>query len=427
LSDEQGQARKPKPGFFSRLFTQKHVEAAEEKAAASLDEIAIPPDEAETIPAAAEVAPMAPSTDAPEEPQKKKRFGWGWFGGEKKVEPAATEPPTPEEPEEAEIVEAAASTPSDAPRKSWFERLRERLRRSSGNFIHAVRAAFGLSGRLDEETVERLEEILIAADVGMETALKIVKKLEARAKAEKAEGAERLMQLFKEVLTDVFEGTAKPFAPQPTDGPYVVMVVGVNGVGKTTTIGKMAKRCTDAGLKVMLVAGDTFRAAAVEQLEIWAKRTGSEFLRAKHGADPSGLAFDALTQAKAHGVDVVFVDTAGRLQTKTSLMEELGKVARVCTKVLPDAPHETLLVIDATTGQNAVNQVAAFSKAVKISGLVMTKLDGTAKGGVLITIRDQFDIPVTLIGVGEGVDDLRDFDPAQFASALFGESSGGTS
>jgi len=409
LPDSPEQERKPRPGFFSRLFSQKRVDAAEEKAAASIDEVPLPVvEESEPEP--------TPSTEAAPAPTEKTGiFSWIWGSSKKPSAPDAPDsipPTTPDLPV------------APAPKKSWFDRLRERLRTGSGSFLSAVWSAFGMSGKLDPETVERLEEILIAADVGVDTALKIVRKLEVRAKAEKAEGADRLMALFKEVLTEVFEGSTKTFSPQPVDGPYVVMVVGVNGVGKTTTIGKMAKRCRDAGLRVMLVAGDTFRAAAVEQLEIWAKRTDSDFVRAKHGADPSGLAFDALTAARARGVDVIFFDTAGRLQTKTSLMEELGKVHRVCGKVIGGAPHETLLVIDATTGQNGVNQVKAFSEAVKLSGLVMTKLDGTAKGGILITIRDQFDIPVTLIGVGEGVDDLRDFDPRQFANALFDEVKG---
>lgn len=414
MSEETPQENKPKkPGFFSRLFTAK--------------EVAPPPEE----PSAAEEAPAAPPTSdifaqGPEgfdaqpvleeaAPQEKKGGLWGRLFGRKETpagQPAAEEPaPTPEPAAEAPIE-----------KKSWFQRLRERLRRGSGNFVQAIRAAVGLSGRLDDDTVEKLEEILIASDVSMDTALKIVDKMRTRARKEGIEGAEPIMQLFRETLEEVFTGNAKVFEPRITPGePYVVMVVGVNGVGKTTTIGKIAKRLNDAGLKVMLVAGDTFRAAAIEQLEIWAQRTGSEFVKSKMGSDPSGLAFDALQTAKARGIDVVLMDTAGRLHTKTSLMDELGKVSRVCKKIIPTAPHETLLVLDATTGQNAVQQVKLFSSAAPLTGLVMTKLDGTAKGGILVTLRDQFDIPVTLIGVGEGIDDLRDFDPAQFANALFGE------
>lgn len=400
------QQKPRKPGFFSRLFTAREIEDAEAKAQAEIVEA---PSEEATAPPPALPPVAAASTPAPE-PEKKgllaRFFGWGESKAEAAPPPAVA--PTPE------------PTPEPA-RKSWFDRLRERLRSNAGSFMSSVRSAVGLSGRLDDETVERLEEILIAADVGMDTTLKIVDTMRKRAKERKVEGADAIMALFREVLTELLTGNVRQFTPKSAAGPWVVMVVGVNGVGKTTTIGKMAQRCRAAGLKTMLVAGDTFRAAAVEQLEIWAKRTGSEFIRSQHGADPSGLVFDALTAAKSRGIDVVFLDTAGRLQTKSTLMAELGKISRVCQKVIPEAPHETLLVLDATTGQNAISQTKAFSEIVQVNGLVMTKLDGTAKGGVLLTIRDQFDIPITLIGMGEGVNDLRDFDPEQFAAALFAE------
>ncbi|CAN5295545.1 signal recognition particle-docking protein FtsY [soil metagenome] len=413
MSDDQADQKK-KPGFFGRLFTSKHVEP--------------PPD----IPQAVQPVKVEPLPPAPEPESDKSESilarTWDWmnqplFVHEKPATP--TVPPPLSTPENASF-DAIPSLPviAEDPR-NWFDKLKEKVKKGSGGFVTAVRSAVGLSGRLDDETTDRLEEILIGADVGMATAIKIVDRMKQRARDEGTEGVDAIMALFKDELKRVFEGNIKPFAPKPaTDGPYVVMVVGVNGVGKTTTIGKMAKRCHDAGLKTMLVAGDTFRAAAIEQLEIWAKRSGSEFMKSKHGSDPSGLVFDALTAAKARGTDVVFIDTAGRLQTKTDLMDELGKVSRVAAKILPGAPHETLLVIDATTGQNAVSQVKAFTGIVPLNGLVMTKLDGTAKGGILITIRDQFDIPVTLIGVGEGVDDLRDFDPDQYAAALFSDESG---
>ncbi len=429
--EEQSTAPTPRrPGFFSRLFTAKQVEAPTEEVPAGTPESA----EAETD----ESSPFAAGPagfnlqpeleDAPAEPVEKKKGIFARFFGKKDAPDAPAEPTeesgeAPAESEASEMAEEEKEAFTAAPtvKKSWFQRLRDRLRLGSGGFIAAIRAAIGLSGKLDEDTVEQLEDILIASDVGMDTTLKIVDKMQKRAKAERIEGADAIMALFRETLEEVFLGNVKTFEPKNPDGPYIVMVTGVNGVGKTTTIGKMAKRCRDAGLSVMLVAGDTFRAAAIEQLEIWAKRTGCEFMSSKPGADPSGLAFDALKAAQARNIDVVFIDTAGRLHTKSSLMDELGKIDRVCKKVIPDAPHETLLVLDATTGQNAIQQVKIFSSAANISGLVMTKLDGTAKGGILITIRDQFDIPVTLIGVGEGVDDLRDFDPEQFARALFSD------
>lgn len=395
VADETPQAPQKKPGFFSRLFTARDVAPPPEELPSMTD---VPRVEEQPEPVVVETAE-----------EKKPSFLERLFGTAKKEAPAA--PP---------VVEVVPAPPVAAP-KSWFERLRDRLLTTSGSWVNAIRSVVGMSGRLDDATVEQLEEILIGADVGMETALKMVERMKKRARAENIEGADNIMRLFRETVAEVFTGNVKPFNPGRPEGPYVVMVVGVNGVGKTTTIGKMARRCRAAGLKTMLVAGDTFRAAAVEQLEVWAKRTGSDFIRGKDGADPSSLAYDALNQAKANGVDVVFMDTAGRLHTKTSLMDELGKISRVIGKILPGAPHETLLVIDATTGQNAVQQVKMFSAATPLDGLVLTKLDGTAKGGILITIRDQFNVPVTLIGVGEGADDLRDFDPEQFVAALFGE------
>jgi fused signal recognition particle receptor len=404
------EAPKPrKPGFFSRLFTARGVDASPD---AEIPEVPV----GEESPAAAPPPVEVVATAAPAAEEKKPGLFARWFGGK----PAEA----PHPPPDGEA--APPSPPLAAPRKSWFERLRDRLRSGSGSFIGAIRGALGLSGRLDADTLEKIEEILIASDVGMDTTLKIVERLEKRARERKAEGADAIMALLREILTEVFVGNAKPFAPQTTDGPYVVMVTGVNGVGKTTTIGKMANRCRRSGLKTMLVAGDTFRAAAIEQLEIWARRSGSEFMRSSAGADPSGLVFDALKAAQSRGIDVVFIDTAGRLQNKQGLMDELGKVARVCSKVLPGAPHEILLVLDATTGQNAISQVSAFGKAVPLTGLVMTKLDGTAKGGILITLRDKFTIPITLVGVGEGIDDLRDFDPEQFAAALFEDTGRGS-
>lgn len=411
-----------RPGFFSRLFTSKGIETPleEHEPPTTVQEPVESPQtgDEEVMPSGPEGFDLQPALEEAEaEPEKKRGVFSRWFG---KKEAPADAP----EAEAGEEQQPPSEAPPEAPKKSWFERLRERLRRGSGSFIASIRDALGMSGKLDEDTLEQLEDILIAADVGMETTMKITKRLQERVREEKAEGAERIMEIFKEVVTDVFTGNVKPFEPKNPEGPYVVMVTGVNGVGKTTTIGKMAKRCRDAGLKTMLVAGDTFRAAAIEQLEIWAQRTGSDFLKSKHGADPSGLVFDALKTAKSRQIDVVFVDTAGRLQTKSSLMEELGKIHRVCDRVQPGSPHETLLVLDATTGQNAVSQVQAFQKTVPLSGLVMTKLDGTAKGGILLSLRDQFNIPITLIGVGEGIDDLRDFDPEQFAAALFEEGEG---
>ncbi|MEQ8820732.1 MAG: signal recognition particle-docking protein FtsY [Sumerlaeia bacterium] len=308
-------------------------------------------------------------------------------------------------------------------RSSWFRRLRDRLGRTRQGLIGQLKTIFGGADSLDEDMVEDIEATLIQSDVGVETTQKIIEKMQAGAKAAKKGGQKvDLLEIFKDAVREVLVENSAPFEPEiPTSGPMVVLVVGVNGAGKTTTIAKMAKRCNDAGLSTMLVAGDTFRAAAVEQLEIWSNRIGSDFVRADYGSDAAALAYQAMDRAKARGADIVFIDTAGRLQNKSSLMAELKKIERVLGKQFPGAPHQTLLVLDATTGQNAVSQVKTFSETVRISGLVMTKLDGTAKGGVLLTILDVFRIPICLIGVGEAAEDLRDFDPEQFAAALFGE------
>ena len=259
----------------------------------------------------------------------------------------------------------------------------------------------------------------------METTHKIIGRMRMAMRSREKDGSKEatvILDVFKEAIQDLIIAGSTGFEPKrPEEGPYVVMIVGVNGVGKTTTIAKMAKRCTDAGLQTMLVAGDTVRAAAVEQLEEWSRRTGCEFVKAPAKSDAAALCFDAMNRAKARGMDVVFIDTAGRLHTKSTLMAELGKIERVIEKQLPGAPHETLLVLDATTGQNAIQQVKTFKEAVGVTGIVMTKLDGTAKGGILITLLDMFHIPVTLIGVGEQAEDLRDFDPVQFAHALFAD------
>ncbi len=396
-----------KTGFFSRLFTVTHAETPPET-----DESAVltPEDEASESLEVAETVPVALDTE--KKPGVLKR----WFG--KKETPAEGEIEVAPEPE-------AAHEPPAEPKKSWFRRLTERLGKTRQNLIDSVRAVLGMSGKLDEETIEEIEAILLQSDVAMPTTVKIIDRMKAELrKRGKEEGAELLLELFKDSIRDILANAAPGFEPKPPadGGPYVVMVVGVNGVGKTTTIAKMAKRCTDAGLKTMLVAGDTFRAAAVEQLEIWSQRTGCDFAKSPPNSDAAALCYDALQKAKARGSQVVFIDTAGRLHTKSSLMDELGKMERVIQKQIPDAPHETLLVLDATTGQNAIQQVKIFSESVKINGLIMTKLDGTAKGGVLLSILDMHRIPITLIGVGEGADDLRDFDSEQFAHALFGES-----
>jgi fused signal recognition particle receptor len=270
------------------------------------------------------------------------------------------------------------------------------------------------SGRVDEETLEELEETLITSDVGVNASLEIVEHL--REKGQSIKGVKSVKDFLKAEMASLLgKGT-----PIVTFGekPFVILTVGVNGVGKTTTIGKLASRFANEGMSVILAASDTFRAAAIEQLDIWAERSGSVLIKHQSGSDPAAVAFDAVEAARHRGTDVVIVDTAGRLHTKDNLMNELMKVNRVIKRAMPDAPQEVLLVLDATTGQNAIRQAEIFNKAVGVTGIALTKLDGTAKGGIVFAIKRELGIPVRLIGIGEGVDDLRDFDPGDFVNAL---------
>lgn len=271
---------------------------------------------------------------------------------------------------------------------------------------------------LDDEMLEQLEEVLIAADMGVDTALRVSANL-AEGRMGKRVSTDEIKALLAQEVARIMEPVAKPLPLYPTT-PQVVLVVGVNGAGKTTTIGKLASQFQAAGKKVVIAAGDTFRAAAVEQLQIWGARAGVPVLTAPEGTDPASLAFDAMEQAANDGADLLMIDTAGRLQNRADLMEELSKIVRVIRKKDASAPHNTLLVLDATTGQNALNQVKAFQELADVTGLVMTKLDGTAKGGVLVALADRFGLPIHAIGVGEQIDDLAPFDPEEFASALIG-------
>jgi len=305
-------------------------------------------------------------------------------------------------------------------KKGFFTRLKNRLSKTKDNIITKVKQAAILHGKVDEELLEEIEEILIQADLGVETTMKIVDDIRKESRARGIREASEMIVLFKEVLLEIIQKHER-LLELGEERPWVITVVGVNGTGKTTTVGKLARHFQDQGLSTMLVAADTFRAAAVEQLEIWAERSGSQFVKQAMGADPASVCFDALHSARSKKIDVVLIDTAGRLHTKVNLMAELQKVFRVIKKIMPDAPHESLLVLDGTTGQNAISQMKLFSEAIPVTGVVMTKLDGTAKGGVLIAIRNLFDIPVLKIGIGEQVEDLRDFNPEEFVSALFEE------
>ena len=287
-----------------------------------------------------------------------------------------------------------------------------------GRLMGRVQSAGVLNRKLDDEMLEQLEELLITSDMGVDTALRVTGNI-AEGQFGKRLSVAELKSMLADEITRIMDPVARPM-PLYAQTPQVVLVVGVNGSGKTTTIGKLASQFKSAGKSVVIAAGDTFRAAAVEQLQIWGERAGVPVLTAPEGSDPASLAFDAMTQAQADGADLLLIDTAGRLQNRADLMEELAKIVRVIRKKDPEAPHNTLLVLDATTGQNALSQVEIFKSISDVSGLVMTKLDGTAKGGVLVALADKFGLPIHAIGVGEQIDDLAPFDPAEFASALTG-------
>jgi len=296
-------------------------------------------------------------------------------------------------------------------RRSWFGRLRDSLSASRQALTRELASAVFDPG--DDEAWERIEEALVAADCGVPATVEIVRRLEARAPASRAELREGLEQVIAELVAPAGEPRLA-LAAKPT----VVLVVGVNGTGKTTTIGKLASRLREHGHSVVVAAADTFRAAAEEQLEIWAKRAGADFVGSTRGSDPAAVAFDAVSAAEARGRDVVIVDTAGRLHTQTNLMEELMKIRRVIAGRLDGAPHETLLVVDATTGQNGLQQARLFGEAVDVTGVVLTKLDGSARGGIVVAIAHELELPVKLVGVGESLDDLQPFDAREFARAL---------
>ena len=294
----------------------------------------------------------------------------------------------------------------------------------TGLFSKLARAVAGRS-TVDAAVLDDLEEVLISSDVGVETTVKIIRRIEERAARDKYMNASELQSILREEVAALMEeahGSSGHFGLDATEGtPYVVMVVGVNGAGKTTTIGKLAAQLTKAGRKVWIGAADTFRAAAIDQLQVWADRAGATMIRQQMGSDPASVAFDTLSSAKANGADVVLIDTAGRLHNNVNLMNELTKIRNVMAKVIPGAPHEVMLVLDGSTGQNAFEQARQFTQATQVTSLTITKLDGTAKGGVVIGISDQFRIPVRYIGIGEGIDQLRIFDRREFVNALFGD------
>ncbi len=359
-------------------------------------------------PATPEPATQVPETQAPEIQTPETASA-----PEPVIEPAPAEAPV------AAPVSAAPVEPvAEEPKLSWFQRLKNGLSRSSASLTEGISSIF-TKRKLDASMLEELEDILIQADLGVDTAMAITDRL-SDGRYNKEISPEEVRAILSEEVEKVLVPVAKPLDLDTGKKPHVVLMVGVNGTGKTTTIGKLSQKLRSEGKTVMLAAGDTFRAAAVEQLKIWGERTGAEVIARDTGADAAGLAYDAMKEAQAKGVDVLLVDTAGRLQNKAELMDELEKVIRVIKKHDPEAPHTVLLTLDATTGQNALNQVEIFGKVAGVTGLVMTKLDGTARGGILVAIAAKHAMPVHFIGVGEGVADLEPFSAKDFASAIAG-------
>ncbi|MDI9482667.1 MAG: signal recognition particle-docking protein FtsY [Bacillota bacterium] len=300
---------------------------------------------------------------------------------------------------------------------SFFNKLKNGLKKTRDNITKRIDGLLVSFGKIDEELFEELEEILITSDIGVETSLRIIEELKLKVQKEKITDAIQVKSILKEELVNIL-GEEKPIMKLDTK-PSVIVVLGVNGAGKTTSIGKICHILKQQGKRVMVAAADTFRAAAIDQLEIWAKRAGVDIIKHTEGSDPSAVVYDAIAAAKARDFDIIVCDTAGRLHTKKNLMEELKKIFRIIKRELPDADIETLLVLDATTGQNAVSQAKNFTEASGVTGLVLTKLDGTAKGGVVLSIKAELGIPVKFIGVGEQIDDLQPFNPAEFTDALF--------
>ncbi|WP_068496440.1 signal recognition particle-docking protein FtsY [Paenibacillus kribbensis] len=303
--------------------------------------------------------------------------------------------------------------------ESVTKQFKDGLEKTRKGFVEKVTDLMIRRKKIDEEFYEELEEILIGADVGVNTVMTLIEDLRVEVKKRKIEDASELQPVLSEKLSELLRGNDNSQLQMSSNGITVILFVGVNGVGKTTTIGKLAHRFKQEGKKVLLAAGDTFRAGAIEQLEVWGQRAGVEVIKQQSGSDPAAVMYDAVQAAKQRQVDVLLCDTAGRLQNKSNLMEELNKIFRVIQREIPDAPHEVLLVLDATTGQNALNQAKLFGEKSGVTGLVLTKLDGTAKGGIVVAIRQELNLPVKLVGLGEKVDDLQPFDSEQFVHALF--------
>ncbi|MGA1846662.1 signal recognition particle-docking protein FtsY [Deferribacter abyssi] len=318
---------------------------------------------------------------------------------------------------ERDVVQEIDTSKNEDESQSFFKRLKKGLSKTSDKLVGGIETIFLGKKEIDEDLLEELEELFVTSDVGVNTTLKIIDEVREEVSRKVLKNPEELKNSIKSKILNIL--SLDNSLKQVDEKPYVILVVGVNGVGKTTTIAKLAKMFKDNGLKTVLAAGDTFRAAAIDQLQVWADRVGVHLIKQKEGSDPAAVIYDAVVSAKSKGVDVLIADTAGRLHTKFNLMNELKKIVRVIKKEIPEAPHEILLVLDATSGQNAVNQAKIFSEAVGVTGIVLTKLDGTAKGGVIVGIVDELKIPVKFIGFGEKIDDLKPFNAQTFVDALF--------
>ncbi len=426
-----------KQGFFSKLFGKKEkpevtpqIEEQVEEQIAVESEKAVKPEKDITKPKPKKIAKKKPSVKKKVEKKQpakkpvKKTIAKPKVKKPKEIivpeiddEHLDAGPPetNPEWVEQHQPVEQSQETPK---KKSWFQRLSSGLKRSSDNLTNNIGAVF-TKNKLDQETLDDLEDILIQADLGVDVATSIIETL-AKDKFDKDISVEDVQNILAQEVEKTLTPVAKPLEIDSSKSPFVILMIGVNGSGKTTSIGKLAQKFSDEGKSVMLAAGDTFRAAAIEQLEVWGQRTGAPVISKPAGSDASGLAYEAVQKAKEQNKDILIIDSAGRLQNREELMAELEKIIRVIKKLDPDAPHAVLLTLDATTGQNALNQVKIFGERAGVTGLIMTKLDGTARGGILVAISRAFSLPIHYIGVGENVEDLESFNAKDFAQAIAG-------
>jgi fused signal recognition particle receptor len=430
MAESESEPAAPRRGFFQRLF-DPYESVPEPRQEAEPAAPVVPGEPSEAEPAALEeVAPeIAPPPVSPEEPLEPpvipEESPKPPVVSEEAPKPAVIPEETPEpaleaEAEEEGVIELEEVLPPEEraaleTKKRRFRRFREGLARTRKNLSGGLESLFLGDREVDAEVLEGLEEILISADIGVDTSLSLVEVIRDKVKRRELKDATRLKQSLREEMVALLSG---PPPPPRLARPWVVLLVGVNGVGKTTTIAKLAYQDRKKMLTPLLIAADTFRAAAVEQLEIWGERVGAQVVKQKTGADPAAVVFDGISAAQARGADMVYVDTAGRLHTKVNLMEELKKIHRTAAKKLPGAPHETLLILDATTGQNALSQARLFHEAVGVTGVILTKLDGTAKGGMALAVVHETGLPLRYLGVGEGMDDLQPFDPEAFVAAI---------